>query len=322
MFEPGCQTYHKLIFMTLTELRYIVILAREKHFGRAAKQCFVSQPTLSIAIKKLEEEIGLQIFERNRQSVQPTPEGLPLIAQAQKVLDEAEHFKQLATEHQDQLSTPLRVGAIYTIGPYLFPHLIQELKQIAPTMPLFIEENFTSVLRKKLSQGELDLIIVALPFSEPNVLTKELYEEPFTVLLPTDHPWSSHSQVEPENIEQKNMLLLGEGHCFRDQVINACPKLSKNDSQEQGLYSTEGSSLETMKQMVASGLGITILPMSATGSEIEDNPYLVQKPFTQPTPSRTVALAWRHSFTRPQAVDVIYRAINKCSLGEPSPDSA
>ena len=303
--------------MTLTELRYIVILAREKHFGKAAKQCFVSQPTLSIAIKKLEEEIGVQIFERNRQSVQATPEGLPLITQAQKVLEEADRFKQIASTHQDQLSTPLRVGAIYTIGPYLFPHLIRELKHIAPQMPLFLEENFTSVLRQKLSQGELDAIIIALPFTEANVSVKELYEDPFVVLVPQQHPWAERDSIHPKEVEQKNMLLLGDGHCFRDQVVKACPKLAGHNNTFNKQYSTEGSSLETMKQMVASGLGMTILPLSSSGSEVTENQLIRQKPFSQPAPSRTVALAWRQSFTRPQAVDVIYRAINKCSIGTP-----
>ena len=177
--------------MTLTELRYIVTLAQEQHFGRAAERCHVSQPTLSVGVKKLEDELGVMIFERSKSAVRTTPVGEGIVAQAQKVLESAQGIRELAQVGKNQLAAPLRVGAIYTVGPYLFPHLIPQLHRVAPQMPLYIEENFTHVLRDKLRNGELDAIIIALPFQEADVLTKVLYDEPFTVLMPANHPWSA-----------------------------------------------------------------------------------------------------------------------------------
>lgn len=174
--------------MTLTELKYIVTLAQERHFGRAAEKCFVSQPTLSVAIKKLEGELDVAIFERSKSSVSVTPLGERIVAQAQRVLEEARTIKELANSGKDQLSSPMKLGAIFTIGPYLFPHLVPQIHQQAPTMPLYLEENYTGVLRRQLRDGELDAIIVALPFTEPDVLTRPLYDENFVVVLPKNHP--------------------------------------------------------------------------------------------------------------------------------------
>ena len=301
--------------MTLTELRYIVTLAKERHFGRAAEKCFVSQPTLSVAIKKLEGELNTPIFERSKNAVRPTPLGQKIIHQAEKVLCEARTLKELAKTGNDQLSSPLKVGAIFTIGPYLFPHLVPQIYQQAPNMSLFIEESYTAVLRRQLREGELDAIIIALPFNEPDVVTKPLYEESFVVVLPTNHPLSSQASISSEQLESENVLLLGEGHCFRDQVLEACPNLRRSlDRQHQnhGLQSViEGSSLETLKHMVASGLGITVLPKSAAHLGSYGNNTLITKPFTSSDPKRTVALAWRASFPRPQAIDVVSNAIQQ-----------
>ncbi len=174
--------------MTLTELRYIVALARERHFGHAAEACFVSQPTLSVAVRKLEEELGVASFERAGSALTVTPIGERIVAQAQRALQEAESVKDVAKAGQDQLSGPLRIGAIYTIGPYIFPPLIPLLHKLAPDMPLVIEENFTAVLAGKLKRGELDVIIISLPFAESGIVTLPLYREPFVVLLPPAHP--------------------------------------------------------------------------------------------------------------------------------------
>ncbi|WP_419832420.1 hydrogen peroxide-inducible genes activator [Endozoicomonas atrinae] len=302
--------------MTLTELRYIVTLAQEQHFGRAASKCFVSQPTLSVGVKKLEDELGVALFERTRNAVRVTPMGELIISQAQKVLEEASAIKQLAKTGQDQLSSPLRVGAIYTIGPYLFPHLIPQLAQTAPNMPLYIEENFTAVLRRKLRLGELDAIIVALPFNEPDVLTKPLYDEPFRVLLPGGHPWESQREIDPADLVQEELLLLGEGHCFRDQVLEACPILaSKKEAGSDG-SGIEATSLETIRHMVASGMGISVLPQSAVVDHHYAPNILSTRPFCAPSPSRTVALAWRASFPKPKAIDVLSDALRQCSVDQ------
>lgn len=299
--------------MTLTELRYIVTLAQEQHFGRAADRCHVSQPTLSIAVKKLEDELSIAIFERSKTRVYPTPLGEQIVRQAQRVLEEAAAIKDLATSGQDQLSTPLHVGAIFTIGPYLFPYAIPELQKLAPHMPLYVEESFTATLRKRIRQGELDAIIVALPFTEADVVTQPLYEEDFVVLANKHHPLARHDLIKPQHLEGHNLLLLGEGHCFRDQVLQSLPNLKPSVDDPGGRVRTarEGSSLETLKHMVASGLGITILPESAAQAHHYDGDALVIKRFTGEAPKRTVALAWRASFPRHKAVDALRMAILK-----------
>lgn len=295
--------------MTLTELRYIVTLAQEQHFGRAAERCFVSQPTLSIAVKKLEEELGTALFERSKHAVRVTPVGQKIVRQAQTVLEQAESIKDMAQEGKDQLASPLRIGAIYTIGPYLFPHLVPELQKRAPKMPLYIEENFTENLRPKIRNGELDAIIIALPFDEPDIVTRPLYEEAFKMLLPKGHPLASKDQIDSQTLHEQDLLLLGEGHCFRDQVLEACPTLAGHSSDRHTI--TEGSSLETIRMMVASGLGASVLPQSATGGQYRSD-MLVTKPFKAPAPVRTVALAWRASFPRPQAIDLLIESLNSC----------
>lgn len=297
--------------MTLTELRYIVTLSQERHFGRAAEKCFVSQPTLSVAVKKLEGELNIALFERRKSSVSPTPLGEKIIQQAEKILSETRALKELAEAGKDQLSSPLKVGAIFTIGPYLFPHLVPRTYQQAPQMSLFIEESYTAVLRRQLREGELDAIIIALPFNEPDVITRALYDEPFVVVMPKDHPLAKLKQIDAETLPDQNLLLLGEGHCFRDQVIELCPALSQQKNNHVGSV-TQGSSLETLKYMVATGLGITVLPESAVGNL--DSNLITTRPFSNPAPYRTVALAWRASFPRGKAIDLLLDTAGSCLI--------
>jgi len=297
--------------MTLTELKYIITLAQERHFGRAAEKCYVSQPTLSVAVKKLESELNVAIFERSKSSVSVTPLGEKIITQAQKVLEEARTIKEIATAGKDQLTSPLKLGAIFTIGPYLFPHLVPQAHQKAPQMPLYLEESYTAVLRRQLRDGELDAIIVALPFTEPDVLTRPLYDESFVVVLPKDHEWAELDAINPELLPDQDLLMLGEGHCFRDQVLEFCPALGQKNNSRLGSV-LEGSSIETLKHMVATGLGITILPESAINNL--DTNMLVTKPFAGPAPTRTVALAWRASFPRGQAIDLILDTAGQCLI--------
>lgn len=298
--------------MTLTELRYIVTLAQERHFGRAAERCFVSQPTLSVAVKKLEEELGVALFERSKSTVQVTPLGEQIVEQAQRVLEQSSVIKELANAGKDQLASPLRLGAIYTIGPYLFPHLVPELARSAPQMSLYIEEGFTAALRRKLRSGELDAIIVALPFTESDVLTKSLYSEDFEVLMPADHPWTARQTIDKEDLLEERLLLLGEGHCFRDQILEACPAINAQLNSPSNTLTAEGGSLETIRHMVASKLGITVLPQSAIGTGHYESGVLESRPFTPEPPSRTVAIAWRASFPRPKAIDALTDAIAIC----------
>ncbi|MCQ4348576.1 LysR substrate-binding domain-containing protein [Pseudomonas stutzeri] len=302
--------------MTLTELRYIVTLAQEQHFGRAAERCHVSQPTLSVGVKKLEDELGVLIFERSKSAVRLTPVGEGIVAQAQKVLEQAQGIRELAQAGKNQLAAPLKVGAIYTVGPYLFPHLIPQLHRIAPDMPLYIEENFTHVLRDKLRTGELDAILVALPFQEADVLTKPLYDEPFYVVMPADHPWTNLASIDSSMLNDKSLLLLGEGHCFRDQVLESCPT-SRRGSEAQQHTTVESSSLETIRHMVASGLGVSVLPFTAVDSHHYAPGVIAIRPLSPPVPHRTVAIAWRASFPRPKAIDVLVDAVRLCSLAHP-----
>ena len=302
--------------MTLTELRYIVTLAQEQHFGRAAERCHVSQPTLSVGVKKLEDELGVLIFERSKSAVRLTPVGEGIVAQAQKVLEQAQGIRELAQTGKNQLAAPLKVGAIYTVGPYLFPHLIPQLHRAAPDMPLYIEENFTHVLRDKLRTGELDAIIIALPFHEADVLTKPLYDEPFFVLMPAGHPWTALASIDSAMLNDKSLLLLGEGHCFRDQVLEACPT-SRKGSEAHQHTTVESSSLETIRHMVASGLGVSVLPFTAVNSHHYAPGVLEVRPLNPPVPFRSVAIAWRASFPRPKAIDVLVDAVRLCSATHP-----
>ncbi|MEO9274609.1 hydrogen peroxide-inducible genes activator [Marinomonas sp. 5E14-1] len=292
--------------MTLTELKYIVMLAEKKHFGQAAESCHVSQPTLSVAVKKLEDELGTAIFERSKSSVYITPLGEQIITQAKRVLDQANMIKELAASGKNQLKGPLKVGAIFTIAPYLFPFMIPSLHKIVSGMPLSIEEDLTENLRPKLRNGELDAIIVALPFREPDVVTQPIYEEEFVVLMPKGHPWTTLESIETDQLSTDNLLLLGKGHCFSEQVLEACPIVTESEFDD-GRTVVNGSSLETIRYMVASGLGVTVLPKSAV-TNIDHN-MLEVRPFTTPAPKRTVALAWRASFPRPKAIEAVSQSI-------------
>lgn len=298
--------------MTLSELRYIVAVARERHFGRAADYCCVSQPTLSVAVKKLEQELDVALFERGQGEVSVTSAGQRIVAQAQRALEQVELIREIAKEGKDQLSAPLRLAAIYTIGPYLFPGLVPLLNKRAPKMPLFIAENYTAVLAEQLKRGEQDAIIISLPFDEPGIEVRPLYQEPFVILLPARHPWAKKSRVDVVELSSERVLLLGAGHCFRDQVLAACPGCKPLSSSAQGNF--EGGSLETMRYMVASGLGITVLPRTAAGVNNLSGEMLVTKPFSGVTPTRTVALAWRKSFPRPKAIEVLTEVIKQTEL--------
>jgi len=264
--------------MTLTELKYIVALAREKHFGRAADACFVSQPTLSVAIKKLEEELSVSLFERGSNEVSLTPVGERIVVQAQRVLEEASAITSIAQQGMDPLAGPLRVGVIYTIGPYLLPGLVSSMIERVPSMPLVLQENFTVRLLELLKQGEIDVAVLALPINESGFVIQPLYDEPFMVALPKSHRWSNEETIRSDDLRSENMLLLGTGHCFRDQVLGVCPELSRFSQSSEGIQRTfEGSSLETIRHMVASGVGITVLPSSSVPNPVPKESLLTYK---------------------------------------------
>lgn len=299
--------------MTLTELRYIVAVAREKHFGRAAEACFVSQPTLSVAIKKLEDELDVKLFERGSSEVSVTPLGEEIVRQAQSTLEQAAAIKEIAKRGKDPLAGPLRLGIIYTIGPYLLPELVKNAIERVPQMPLMLHENFTVKLLEQLRTGELDCAIMAEPFPDTGLAIAPLYDEPFVVAVPKSHPLAQRSSISAQELKQETMLLLGTGHCFRDHVLEVCPEFARFASDAEGIRkSFEGSSLETIKHMVASGMGITVVPQLSVPSDPQ--PHLAYVRFSEPVPTRRVVLAWRRTFTRYEAIAALRNAIYACSL--------
>ncbi|HEX5355921.1 MAG TPA: LysR substrate-binding domain-containing protein [Aquabacterium sp.] len=299
--------------MTLTELRYIVAVARERHFGRAAEACFVSQPTLSVAVKKLEDELDVKLFERGSSEISVTPLGEEIVRQAQAVLEQAQAIKEIAKRGKDPLAGALRLGVIYTIGPYLLPDLVRSAIARVPQMPLMLQENFTVKLLEMLRAGELDCAILAEPFMDTNLAMAPLYDEPFMVAVPRAHPLAQRDRISAEELKRETMLLLGAGHCFRDHVLEVCPEFARFSSDAEGIRkSFEGSSLETIKHMVAAGMGVTVVPILSVPRE--PHPHLVFVPFEDPVPTRRVVLAWRRSFTRYEAIAALRNAIYACPL--------
>ncbi len=299
--------------MTLTELRYIVILAEEQHFGRTAERCHVSQPTLSVAVKKLEEELGVELFERTKTGVKPTVMGERIVKQAKALLAGTEAIKALAEAGKDQLGSPLALGTIFTMGPYLLPQLIPHLQKQVPGMPLLVQEDYTENLRRKLRDGVLDVILVSLPFSESDVVTQELFDEPLVLIMPRNHSLAHKAEITLADIQPQQLLLMGQGHCLREQVLALCPALRAALQSGEVVLRAEGNSLETLRYMVAAGLGLSILPRSAAEASLCHANRLVARPLAIPGGQRRLALAWRASFPRHKAIDVLRKAIQTCS---------
>ena len=325
--------------MTLTELKYIVAVARERHFGRAADACHVSQPTLSVAIKKLEDELEVKIFERSAAEVAVTALGEEIVRQAQAVLEQAAGIREIARRGKDPLAGALTLGIIYTIGPYLLPDLVRQTIARTPQMPLMLQENFTVKLLEMLRTGEIDCAIIAEPFPDAGLATAALYDEPFLAAVPRTHPLASQSHVTAEQMKSETMLLLGTGHCFRDHVLEVCPEFARFSSNAEGIRkSFEGSSLETIKHMVSAGMGVTLVPRLSVppgaleaqsdaardgmphaggaerGAAEKRDPHVAYIPFSGVPPTRRVVLAWRRSFTRYEAIAALRNAVYACEL--------
>jgi LysR family transcriptional regulator, hydrogen peroxide-inducible genes activator len=314
--------------MTLTELKYIVAVAREKHFGKAAEACYVSQPTLSVAIKKLEDELEVKLFERSANEVTVTPLGEEIVRQAQSVLEQAANIKEIAKRGKDPLAGPLKLGIIYTIGPYLLPDLVRHAIAMTPQMPLMLQENFTVKLLEMLRTGEIDCAIMAEPFPDTGLAMAQLYDEPFMAAVPTQHALAKHETVTAEQLKRETMLLLGNGHCFRDHVLEVCPEFARFSSDAEGIRkSFEGSSLETIKHMVAAGMGVTLVPRLSVPKDAlasspkrrqDEDAYVKYLAITDANgglpPTRRVVLAWRRSFTRYEAIAALRNAIYACEL--------
>ncbi|MCZ2105249.1 MAG: LysR substrate-binding domain-containing protein [Comamonadaceae bacterium] len=313
--------------MTLTELKYIVAVAREKHFGRAAEACFVAQPTLSVAVKKLEEELEVKIFERSASDVSLTTLGEEIVRQAQSVLEQAASIKEIAKRGKDPLAGALTLGIIYTVGPYLLPELVRHSIKRTPQMPLMLQENFTVRLLEMLRTGEIDCAILAEPFPDTGLAIAPLYDEPFLAAVPSSHPLAERESLSATELKNETMLLLGTGHCFRDHVLQVCPEFARYATNAEGIRRTfEGSSLETIKHMVSAGMGVTLVPrlavppdaLSSVRRRRSDEPHIRYLPMVDeagaPAPSRRVVLAWRRSYTRYEAIAALRNAVHECEL--------
>jgi LysR family hydrogen peroxide-inducible transcriptional activator len=267
-----------------------------------------------VSIKKLEGELGTQIFERGGNEVSLTLIGEQLVAQAQRILDETSKMKGIAEQGKDPLTGPLKAGVIYTIGPYLLPKIVMTLITEHPQMPLILSENYTLKLLEQLRVGELDIAILAEPFDTTGLDIVPLYDEEFVVAVPKGHPWEKRTTVASVDLKQQTMLLLGIGHCFRDQVLEVCPEAARFAQNSAGIQRTfEGSSLETIRHMVASGLGITVLPRMAIPVDGKD-PMLTFVPFEAPIPMRRVVMAVRKSFARQAASECLSEVILSADL--------
>ena len=289
--------------MTLSELRFVVSVAHEKNFRRAAIKSFVSQPALSLAIKKIEIELGVLIFERNRMGVSLTTVGEQIVNQAKKVLEEAGKIKEISALETNTKQKAIKIGIIYSIAPYLLPSIIPLLKKISPDIILKAEEDVTKNLIHKLKDGVIDAAIIALPFDIPGIALQDLYDEPFKVLIPRKHKWNSKKKINTKDLVNEKILLLDNTHCFSMQVRDACPGISNNAEVQ------AGTSLETIRNMVASNLGISILPQSATAKNYKNDAINILS-FESPIPFRRVALAYRQGTSKKDSLDIMVEAIS------------
>jgi len=286
--------------MNLRDLQYLVALAETGHFGEAAERCHVSQPTLSAQIKKLEEYLGVQLFERQPRKVSLTEAGRRIVERARHITQEAEDIRELARASRDPLSGKLRIGLIPTIAPYLLPRVAVTLGRKLPKLSLMLYEYQTQPLLQKLRDGELDLAILALPSSTEGLETRSLFAETFVVAMPRNHRLATRRRLKPADLDGEKILLLEEGHCLRDQALEVCGTVALSEESD-----FRATSLETLRQMVAAGLGITLLPRLAAEGPIAGARGIEFRPFAPPSPSRSVGAAWRKSSTRETAIAAV-----------------
>jgi LysR family hydrogen peroxide-inducible transcriptional activator len=290
--------------MNLRDLRYLVALADERHFGKAAERCFVSQPTLSAQVRKLEEYLGVPLVERQPKRVALTPTGEKVVRRARTLLQEADAIVDLARTDRDPLAGALKLALIPTVGPYLLPHVVGRLRKELPRLKLMLYEYQTEPLLQKLRAGDIDLGIVALPVVLDGLEAAELYDEPFMLAVPAAHALADVERVKLDDLRGETLLLLEDGHCLRDQALEVCSRIRVNEAQDY-----RATSLETLRQMVAAGHGVTLLPELAAETPVGTARGLRIKPFTRPAPSRTLGAVWRKSTTRGPAIEGIVAAV-------------
>lgn len=282
-------------FPTFKQLKYLCAVAEHRHFSKAAEACHVTQSTLSAGIQELESQLGVTIFERNKKNVLITPLGEKILRQARLLLGNAEDLVAIAQASQSPLSSELRLGVIPTIGPFLLPQMLTDLRRQFPKLKLFLKEGLSADLVGRLQQGELDLVLLALPYPLPDMHTETLFSDEFELLLPPDHPLQNVDRVRQQQLLGEKLLLLEEGHCLRDHALEAC----KLESPQLDLV-YQGTSLHTLVEMVANGLGVTLLPELAVKANILGNSGLVIKRFKEDRVARDIGLAWRNTDPRDQ----------------------
>jgi len=286
--------------MNLKDLKYLVALADTGHFGKAAERTFVSQPTLSAQLKKLEEYLGVKLVERQPRNVQLTEVGKQVVVRARRMLDEGDQIIALARHNKDPFSGRLKLALIPTIGPYLLPRVMQKIRKALPQLGLMLYEHQTEALLKRLHDGEVDLGIVALPIAQDGMETRVLYEEAFTVALPNHHALAAKSTIKVPDLKGQTLLLLEDGHCLRDQALEVCSRIDIREAED-----FRATSLETLRQMVVAGLGITLLPETAVESPFGSQRGLTIRQFSKPVPTRNVGAVWRKSSTRAEAIAAV-----------------
>jgi LysR family hydrogen peroxide-inducible transcriptional activator len=290
--------------LKLKDLRYLVAVADQRHFGRAAARCFVSQPTLSAQLKKLEQSLGVQLIERAPNNVTLTEAGVAIVARARRIIEASEEVVALAAGQRDPLAGKLRLALLPTIGPYLLPHVTRAIRKALPRLELRLYEHQTAPMLEKLHSGELDLGILALPVELAGLEARELYREAFTVALPERHPLAARATVRAADLRGETLLLLEEGHCLRDQALEVCARAGVSDAQD-----FRATSLETLRQMVAAGAGVTLLPELASRGAYGNARGIEVRPFAPPAPVRHIGALWRKSTARRAAIDAVTRII-------------
>lgn len=295
--------------LKLKDLRYLVAVADTRHFGRAAERSFVSQPTLSAQLKKLEDYLGVQLIERAPKRAQLTAAGEEIVERARRILEASEEIVELARGHRDPLAGRLRLALLPTIGPYLLPNVAARLRKQLPRLELMLYEYQTDPMLEKLHSGEIDVGILAFPVPMDGLDSHELYKEPFTVAMPTGHRLAQKNSIKVGDLDHETLLLLEDGHCLRDQALDICSGTDVHEKQD-----FRATSLETLRQMVASGVGITLLPELAGRGAYGNARGVVIKPFAKPVPARTIGAVWRKSTARRTAILALCRQIEAHAL--------
>ncbi len=302
--------------MNLRDLKYLVALADHKHFGRAAAACYVSQPTLSTQIKKLEDELGVPLVERAPRKVMLTPAGRDAAERARRIVAEVEQMKEAARRSQDPEAGTVRLGMFPTLGPYLLPHVVPRIRARFPHLELLLVEEKSDVLLSRLREGKLDAGLLALPVADDQLHTEFLFEEPFVLAVPESHPLAQRGSLTLAELSHQQLLLLEDGHCLREQALDVCRLSGANEKSE-----FRATSLETLRQMVAADVGITLLPTLAVKPPVARSPNIHLLGFSDSHPSRRIAMVWRKSSAMSGFLQVFAQVFRELPPGLFQPDA-